>query len=90
MAIALLLAFGSTYLCKQIFLHMENHLEACAQLKVFKFSQKFSCLTKMAIALLLAFGSTYLCKQIFSHMENHLEACAQLKVFKFNYKAEQG
>ena len=33
MAIALLSAFGSTYLCEQIFSHTEDHSEACVQLK---------------------------------------------------------
>ena len=50
MAIALLSAFGSTYLCEQLFSHMkfilsahrsqlmEDHSELCVQLKVSKFS----------------------------------------------------
>ena len=57
-AIALLSAFGSTYLCEQIFSHMkfilsahrsrltENHSESCVQLKVSKFSPNITELSK--------------------------------------------
>ena len=58
MAIALMSVFGFTYLCKQIFSHMkfilssqccrftEDHLEACVQLKVTKYSPKITELSK--------------------------------------------
>ena len=57
MAIALLSAFGSTYLCEQIFSHMKFILGAhcsrhtkdhtlCVQLKVFKFSPNITELSK--------------------------------------------
>ena len=57
-AITLLSAFGSTYLCEQIFSHMkripsahrsrltEDHLESCVQLKVSKFSPNITELSK--------------------------------------------
>ena len=58
MAIALLSAFGSTYLCEQIFSHMkfilsahrsrltEDHSESCVQLKASKFSLNITELIK--------------------------------------------
>ena len=58
MAIALLSAFGSTYLCEQTFSHMkfilsahrnldtEDHSESCIQLKVPKFSPNITELSK--------------------------------------------
>ena len=58
MAIALLSAFGSTYLCKQTFSHMkfilsahrnrltEDHSESCIQLIVSKFSPSITELSK--------------------------------------------
>ena len=54
MAIALMSVFGSTYFCEQIFSHMkfilssqrcrlpEDHLEACVQLKVTRYSLSFA------------------------------------------------
>ena len=46
MVIALRSAFGSTYLCEQIFSHTENHSEACVQLKDFNISPNITELSK--------------------------------------------
>ena len=46
MVIALRSAFGSTYLCEQIFSHTKDHSEACVQLKDFNSSPNIAELNK--------------------------------------------